>query len=282
MGGAQAFATRSELRQHQHRSARPGRTSWPSGPTPAAARTSACSTSRPARQLFNFYAYAPNFTGGVRVAVGDVNGDGTPDIITAPGAGGGPHIKVFDGKTGALIRCVLGVQPDLHRRRLRGRRRRERRRHRRHHHRGRGRRRAERQRLRRQDRGDDRQLLRLRRGRSPAASAWRPATSTTTARPTSSPAAGPGGGPQVKIFNSASTATVANARVAHPVLRLQPGPTRAASTSRPNAFGQGDITGDGKTDLVVGTALAASARSRCIDGSIVRRRFRLHRLRRVP
>src|SRR5581483_3611532 len=35
--------------------------------------------------LFNFFAYDPNFTGGVRVAAGDVNGDGVPDIITSPG-----------------------------------------------------------------------------------------------------------------------------------------------------------------------------------------------------
>lgn len=42
-----------------------------------------------------FLAYAPGFTGGVRVAVGDVNRDGQRDIITAPGPGGGPHIRVF-------------------------------------------------------------------------------------------------------------------------------------------------------------------------------------------
>jgi hypothetical protein len=51
----------------------------------------------------DFFAYDPNFTGGVRVAVGDFNGDGVPDIVTAPGAGGGPHVKVFDGNTGAVI-----------------------------------------------------------------------------------------------------------------------------------------------------------------------------------
>jgi hypothetical protein len=47
--------------------------------------------------LYAFYAYTPAFTGGVRVAVADVNGDGIPDIITAPGPGGGPDIRVFDG-----------------------------------------------------------------------------------------------------------------------------------------------------------------------------------------
>ncbi|MFA6307570.1 MAG: S8 family peptidase [Patescibacteria group bacterium] len=49
-----------------------------------------------------FLAYDTNFTGGVNVAVGDVDGDGQEEIVTAPMAGGGPHIKVFS-KTGQLI-----------------------------------------------------------------------------------------------------------------------------------------------------------------------------------
>jgi hypothetical protein len=52
---------------------------------------------------FDFMAYDAAFKGGVRVAVGDVNGDSVPDIITAPGPGGGPHIRVFDGRTGLNI-----------------------------------------------------------------------------------------------------------------------------------------------------------------------------------
>ena len=40
----------------------------------------------------------PNFRGGARPAVGDVNGDGTPDLIVAAGFGGGPRIAVYDGK----------------------------------------------------------------------------------------------------------------------------------------------------------------------------------------
>ena len=41
----------------------------------------------------------PNFRGGARVAAGDLNGDGTPDLIVSAGAGGGPRVAVFDGTT---------------------------------------------------------------------------------------------------------------------------------------------------------------------------------------
>jgi len=46
----------------------------------------------------SFLAYDKNFRGGVSVAVGDLNGDGRDEIITGPGAGGGPHIRVFNGQ----------------------------------------------------------------------------------------------------------------------------------------------------------------------------------------
>src|SRR5262249_28616765 len=86
----------------------------PAGPGPVAVRGDA--GAGPAVKVFNgdgtlrfsFFAYGQGFTGGVRVAMGDVNGDGTLDVITGAGAGAaGGHVKVFDGKTGNEIRSFF-------------------------------------------------------------------------------------------------------------------------------------------------------------------------------
>ena len=64
-------------------------------------------------EFFSFFAYDASFTGGVYVAAGDVNGDGRADIITGAGAGGGPHVKVFDGVTGAEVRSFFAFDPSF-------------------------------------------------------------------------------------------------------------------------------------------------------------------------
>ena len=60
--------------------------------------------------LSSFFAFDLSFAGGVRVASGDVNGDGEPDYVAAPGPGAPPEIHVYDGATGTLLRSVLAFE----------------------------------------------------------------------------------------------------------------------------------------------------------------------------
>ncbi len=59
----------------------------------------------------DFFAFDTSFSGGVSLASADVNGDGADDIIVGAGAGGGPHVKVFSGKTGELIEQFFAFNP---------------------------------------------------------------------------------------------------------------------------------------------------------------------------
>jgi hypothetical protein len=61
--------------------------------------------------IADFLPFGPGFRGGARVAVGDVNGDGTPDIVVGAGPGGGPQVNVYDGKTFQLIGTVFAFVP---------------------------------------------------------------------------------------------------------------------------------------------------------------------------
>src|SRR2546423_1797250 len=55
--------------------------------------------------LGDFQAFEANFSGGVNVAVGDVNNDGLADVVVGAGQGGGPRVRVIDGRA---FRGTLG------------------------------------------------------------------------------------------------------------------------------------------------------------------------------
>jgi hypothetical protein len=62
--------------------------------------------------LASYFAYAPTFTGGVRVSVvPDVNGDGLADVVTAAGPGGGPHTKVYSGTSATVLDSFFAYDP---------------------------------------------------------------------------------------------------------------------------------------------------------------------------
>jgi hypothetical protein len=56
-------------------------------------------------------AYEPSFTGGVRVATADVDGDGLAEIVTAPGAGGESLARVLK-ISGAGLTELTAFEPE--------------------------------------------------------------------------------------------------------------------------------------------------------------------------
>jgi hypothetical protein len=63
--------------------------------------------------LYSFFAYAPQMTGGVRVAAGDVDGDGFADIVTAPGSGAAPLVQVFSGSGLVTLATFFAYVPQF-------------------------------------------------------------------------------------------------------------------------------------------------------------------------
>ncbi len=72
-------------------------------PIVASARSAKHSTLAP-------YTAKEKVTTGAVVAVGDVDGDGITDIVTAPGTGAAVTVKVFNGLTGDLEHSFLGFE----------------------------------------------------------------------------------------------------------------------------------------------------------------------------
>lgn len=61
----------------------------------------------------DFLAYDPNFTGGLNIAAGHLDGDGKAEIVTGPARQGGPHIKVFNGEGGRINDGVMAYDPNF-------------------------------------------------------------------------------------------------------------------------------------------------------------------------
>lgn len=64
-----------------------------------------------AQPLMSFFAWPlGSFSGGVTVAIADINGDGFADVIVGAGPGALPEVKVFDGK--AMLKGQLTLLAD--------------------------------------------------------------------------------------------------------------------------------------------------------------------------
>jgi hypothetical protein len=59
-------------------------------------------------ELFSIAPFA-GFVGGVYVAAGDITGDGVADIVITPDEGGGPRVRVFDGRSFTQIADFFGI-----------------------------------------------------------------------------------------------------------------------------------------------------------------------------
>lgn len=60
------------------------------------------------KKIGEFFAYARSLRSGINAVVGDPDGDGVNEIITVPGKGGGPHVRVFNRNGGVRTQFFAG------------------------------------------------------------------------------------------------------------------------------------------------------------------------------
>ncbi len=161
--------------------------------------------------LFGFSAFETSFTGGVFVSTGDFNGDNIADIIVSPDEGGGPRVRILDGKTQSTIADFFGIDdPDF------------------------------------------------RGGARTAAGDFNGDGKTDLAI-----AAGFGGGPRVAIFDGKTIAQTDR-------LKLIPDFFAYESSLRNGVYlAAGDLNGDGFADLVFGAGPGGAPRVTGLDGRIL-------------
>ena len=63
--------------------------------------------------ISQWYAYPSDFKGGIFVAVGDIGNDGTFEVATGAGEGGGPVVAIWDPYTGALLNQFLAYDENF-------------------------------------------------------------------------------------------------------------------------------------------------------------------------
>lgn len=64
------------------------------------------------RYAFGFFAYDPSFRNGVRVAAGDLDGNGVAEIVTGTYPGGGPAVVIYSGVSGVYLDSFLAGPAD--------------------------------------------------------------------------------------------------------------------------------------------------------------------------
>jgi hypothetical protein len=66
-------------------------------------------------EVFRVFPEGPRFKGGIRVATGDVTGDGLADLITGAGPGGAPNVRIFDASSQGTtpVRSIVAYDPSF-------------------------------------------------------------------------------------------------------------------------------------------------------------------------